>query len=596
MKASAAPKFGLRLAAVRVQDFRSLHDVSVTFTKATTVLVGENNSGKTSLLEALAVALGRRKARAEDFYDGPLGRAKVFEIDLRIEPSNDSEFSDAVRDIIGNGIQLEGPEFFNIRVSGELSPDGWEVSVQRAFVKGWAASRSNAGALQLLDSPAVGRKALELLHYDMLDARRDIVEQLRNRNTHWGRTMANVSIADNVRENLEASLGHLGDEVTANSTVLSEVKSDLADLSEALAAGTLGVELEALPRNVDDLIRVMDIVITSPSSSSFSVSNHGMGTRSLAALLVFRSFVNVVRPRLQADRLLSVAAFEEPEAHLHPQSQRTVFQLLSGIGGQRIISTHSSHVAAIAPIDAYRLFRRKGSETVVSAIEPSKAATWSEEHVRRFVQIQNPDVLFAKVVGLVEGQTEGAAFPVFARAWWSPRGADGVGVSLIYTEGAGNSKHVTPFLDSLGIPWVVFCDGDRAADAGLAASARALGRSMDRNSPEVVQLPAGQAFEDYLVSEGFGQQIEAAVAQHEAGPLAEYVQELQGQKRKGGEIRDYTGPNGNSLALVDFMKRHKGTIGTGVAREIARGGPSGLPSLVQQYFSRLDKLRGPASA
>lgn len=597
MTGSAAPKFGLRLAAVRFQDFRSLYDTTVTFAMGTTVLVGENNSGKTSLLEALGVALGGRRARAEDLYAGPDGRTSSFEIDLRVEPFVGDEFPDGVRDIIGNGIQLEDPEFFNIRVAGDLSPDGWDVTIKRSFVKGWATTRRDAASLEVLDSPIVGRRARELLHYDMLDARRDIVEQLRNRNSYWGRTTKNVSIADEAKNELEASLKQLGENVTASSTVLSQVKTDLADLSEALSAGKLGVELEALPRNVDDLIRAMDIVITSPSSSAFSVDSHGMGTRSLAALLVFRSFVNVVRPRLQADRLLSLAAFEEPEAHLHPQAQRAVFQLLAGIGGQRIVSTHSAHVAAIAEVDAYRLFRRDGSKTIVSEVEAARSASWNVELVRRFVQIQNPEVLFAKAVGIVEGVTESAAFPIFARAWWPPRGADGVGVSLIYTEGAGNSKHIVPFLDSLSIPWAIFCDGDNAGDEGLAASGTALGRQLDRGSPEVVQLPSGQAFEDYLVGEGFGTQIKVAIDQHEAGPLDDFMKTLQGQKRKGGGTRDYTGPDGASIAMQDFLKRHKGTVGRMLAQQIVDAhGRDGLPERIRDFFSRLDKLRGAAGA
>ena len=474
------------------------------------------------------------------------------------------------------------------------------MTLKRSFIKGWKTTRDDAAWLEVLDAPVVGRKARELLFFDMLDARRDIVEQLRNRNSYWGRTTKNVAIKQDAKNELEASLKKLGEEVTANSQVLTQVKADLADLSEALSAGQLGVELEALPRNVDDLIRAMDIVITSPSSSAFPVDSHGMGTRSLAALLVFRSFVNVVRPRLKADRLLSVAGFEEPEAHLHPQAQRAVFKILSEIGGQRIVSTHSTHVASIADVDAYRVFRRDGAATVVSGVEPATSASWSEEHVRRFIQVQNPEVLFAKAVGIVEGQTEADAFPVFSTAWWPPRGADGVGVSLIYTEGAGNSKHIVPFLDSLGIPWVIFCDGDDGGDQGLVACGNALGRALDRNSTEVVQLPTGQAFENYVLAQGFEQAAKNAINKHPAGTLDHFKRVNQGNHRKpkyGGGTRDYTGADGDSVAALDFLRDHKGSIGRGLAREVVDAhGKAGLPERVREFFGRLDTLRGPPGA
>jgi hypothetical protein len=231
----------------------------------------------------------------------------------------------------------------------------------------------------------------------------------------------------------------------------------------------------------------------------------------------------------------------------------------------------------------------------VSEVEPAKASTWSAEHVRRFVQIQNPEVLFAKAVGIVEGQTEAAAFPVFATVWWPPRGADGVGISLIYTEGAGNSKHIVPFLDSLGVPWVIFCDGDGAGDKGLVATGAALGRTVDRSSQEVVQLPTDITFEDYLVEQGFDPQIKLAVDRHEAGPLEDFKKTLQGQNRKGGGTRDYTGTDGDSIALRDFLKLHKGTVGRTLAKRIVdEHGRDGLPERVRDFFSRLDKLRGVA--
>lgn len=266
------PNYGLCLAAVRIQDFRALRDLTIDLDRETTVLVGENNSGKTSLLDALAVALGQRRPRLEDLHDGPTGKANGFEIDLRVEPMAGNDFADPIRDIIGNGIQLEAPEFFTLRVTGTVGAEGWDITLARTFVKGWARTRADAGMLEELKTPMVGRQALQLLHFDMLDARRDIVEQLRNRRTYWGRAT------------------------------------------------------------------------------------------------------------------------------------------LSQIGGQRIVSTHSTHVASIADVHAYRLFRRQGAEVTVAQVDAAPAKLWSTERTRHWVQVQNPEMLFAKVVGIVEGRTEADAF------------------------------------------------------------------------------------------------------------------------------------------------------------------------------------------
>jgi len=53
------------LAKVRVRNFRNLKDIEVAFSAGLNVLVGENNIGKTSLLDAIRAALGPASATGE---------------------------------------------------------------------------------------------------------------------------------------------------------------------------------------------------------------------------------------------------------------------------------------------------------------------------------------------------------------------------------------------------------------------------------------------------------------------------------------------------------------------------------------------------
>ena len=208
---------------------------------------------------------------------------------------------------------------------------------------------------------------------------------------------------------------------------------------------------------------------------------------------------------------------------------------------------------------------------------------------------ENPEVLFAKAVGILEGQTEAAAFPIFARARWGERGANGKGVSLIYTAGAQTSQHIVPFLDALGIPWVIFCDGDDGGTKGLKALSAALNRNLDASSREVVLLPDGQAFEAYLLASGYVAQLVAAIDRHPDGPLSGFMSRLQGKPRDKNAIYDYTGADGQGLACLDFLLRNKVAMGTLVAEELVRPVPPSqapqLPPLVDEFFTRLDKVR-----
>ena len=113
----------------------------------------------------------------------------------------------------------------------------------------------------------------------------------------------------------------------------------------------------------------------------------------------------------------------------------------------------------------------------------------------------------------------------------------------------------------------------------------------------MVQLPIGQSFEEYLLGAGFLAQMCAAADKHPEGDLDRYMKVNQGNKRRDQSIRDYNTANGKELGCLDFMKRYKGTIGSLLAAEMA--GPSGaapgtaFPPLVQDFFARLDKARGP---
>lgn len=586
-----APRFGLYLSDVRVQDFRVLRDVHVALTRGTTVLVGENNSGKTAFLEALAVALGERRARVEDLIHTPQETAREFQIDLRINPTEGEDLPDAVRDVVGAAIQLEGnePEYFTLRVIGKINEDGGEVTLRRTFLKGWAADRVTATQIQPLPTPLVGRELMGLLNYDLLDARRDIIEQLRGQRTWWGRATSNMDVEASLKQALESSLRTLGAQVTEGSGTLRRTRDDLRALSAALSHGHLSVDIEVLPANLEDLTRAMEILITAPESAPFPVSTQGMGTRSLAALLVFRSYVNLVRGRRQAGNLLSVAAFEEPEAHLHPQAQRAVFDILGRIGGQRIVSTHSAEVAAVADFMDFRLFRRWGPETVVSQMtEDQQRALESPELTGRFIQRQNPQVFFARVVVVAEGQTEAAALPAFALKRW-PRGFQGIGVTLVHTEGAGNSKHVLPLLQALAIPWVMLCDGDPAGDKGRKAAFEAIGHDPTKPHDNVFRLDAGKVIEDLLWDAGGYDTIRRASA-HADKTIDWYRDDLHGTMfKKGHPPRDFQAEGWEERLGRDFLRSHKGEFGARVVEALPQGS---MPGLICSLFDRIDKLRG----
>jgi putative ATP-dependent endonuclease of the OLD family len=99
-----------------------------------------------------------------------------------------------------------------------------------------------------------------------------------------------------------------------------------------------------------------------------------MGTRSLASLLVFRAYA-LWRKELAedgGDKVHTLLALEEPEAHLHPHAQKALFAQVRDIPGQRIVSTHSPYFVAQSRLEDIRLLTKAKSDTNVSQLDVSK--------------------------------------------------------------------------------------------------------------------------------------------------------------------------------------------------------------------------------
>jgi putative ATP-dependent endonuclease of OLD family len=562
------------------------------------VLLGENNAGKTSFLAALDVALGNAKAREEDLRQDQNGKAATrFCVDVLGLPAKDDSFPEGVAQVLGAAVQIKKnePEFFAIRCRAEIDAKRGELTFKRTFLKGWARTRADAELLTELSNVTVTREARELITFNLLDARRDGVEQLRNKRTFWGQIVSDLRLAAELRKDVEATLRELREKIVAGSPPLVALQQELKDIGSVIAHPQLDVEVSPLPGDVEDLLRATDLLLTESGQRALPIGMQGMGTRSLSALLIFRAYVRAVLSMTKGPGTLSLSAFEEPEAHLHPQAQRAVLNVIQQIPGQRIISTHSPFVAAIADVYDVRLFRRGRDGTTVAWVPEANlqtgATTFDDEalaQLRRFVQRRHGEILFARVVGLFEGDTEDAALPIFARVHW-PSGPDSVGVSLVNVGGAGNYKHVLRLIEALRIPWVVLSDGDQAGVDGVAAAGKALGRILDETSPEVVMLPKGNDFEAQILAEGFRPHAERAIANFfGAAALADYRAKNHGQKGHGGTLRDYQSAGWEDRLVADFMDRHKGTYGAALADEIVSANK--MPSHVVTFLSKIDTI------
>lgn len=141
-----------------------------------------------------------------------------------------------------------------------------------------------------------------------------------------------------------------------------------------------------------------------------------------------------------AEGTANVIAIDEPELHLHPTSQRTAADLLSGEGNQKLIVTHSPYIlhrfepSEVIAVDRHGRCRQIRAEKL-SRVEKVRAHWWSPRLL---------EALTARFVVLVEGDADRVIVEAVAKELGID--LDRVGAVVVELDGADKFKNVFPLL------------------------------------------------------------------------------------------------------------------------------------------------------
>lgn len=580
----------IAITDVRVSNFRSLANIEVELNDLT-VLIGANNAGKTSFLDAMFAAIGSgRKALGQDDVRLVTGEAlapkerKVI-IDLRIRPVGPDgkvlgnfppgSFWTA---LWGSGIALDPVEFYEfapIRTCLSWSGSKAEYVVERNFLKEWREFKD------WIDTPVqttpVRAAQVEPIALHFIDAKRDLDDDLRKQGSFWRRLTDDLGLSAADVTELEAALSGINQTIVDKSEILQHLKTNLADLQKVVTADSAGIDIAPVARKLRDLSKGVDISFSTSGAQSFPLARHGMGTRSLASLLVFRAFASWRHAKATSggDKVHSILALEEPESHLHPQAQRSLFGHIKAIAGQRIVSTHSPYFAGQAQLEDLRLFIKKGGDTVSTKLDLSQLSKADDRRkVQESVIDSRGDILFARALVLFEGQTEEQALPIWAQEYW------GASIhELGFSFARANGTDYFPFIwlaKSLDIPWYLIADGEAQPLKNLEDALKKASLPDTSKSPNVVVLPGGNNFETQLIAEGYMAEIEAALdaTSGEVAFLDGFIKKNHGLsygKFKDGTdkgTRDYKSAGGRERAAADAMKGQKTRLAKPLAHQI----------------------------
>jgi putative ATP-dependent endonuclease of the OLD family len=589
---------GIFIQEVRVRHFRCLRSIDVEL-DALTILVGQNNSGKTSFLNAIfaAIGAGQRIISSDDIFlhqaEAAAPKERSIAIDILVRPTDGSgETTDVFPqgspwlELWGNGVVQDDADrdLVAIRTSYAWSDVKGEYLLERRFLKDWQYEGQKWKDSKPIERVApVSAQQIEPLAMYLLDAKRDIAEDLRSRSSFWSKMVEDHGLSQADVDRIEKELSDINKDIVESSDVFSHIQTHLKDFHETLSCDPDSIAITPLARHLRDLSRGMDVVLSTRGAPAFPLQQQGMGTRSLGTFFTFWAFTTWRQNQAKSNAVHPMMALEEPETHLHPQAQRALFRKISNMPGQRIVSTHSPYICGQAEIAHMRHFSKTGEETLVSRIDLGAGETrLTPEDFRKIDrQVMNTrgDMLFARALVFFEGETEEQALPDFAEQFWQKHPND-LGYSFIGVGGCGNYLPFLRMAESFRIPWFIFSDGEAAAVGAVNVALAAIGQPAIPNNPRVVVLQGSKDFEAYIVNSASKDKLIAAIVEHEAkSPQHQAALTADWALKKEPE---------QLASIENTIKANKTQYGALLGKVLP------VPSELQRLFKNLDVASTPA--
>ena len=328
------PRRGLSFAEMKIlelsiKNLRSLAKFELGFEGDSVFLIGENGSGKTTVLDAVARTMGRaRRLTRSDFGD----LERPIEIEVKV-----GELSTEQRGLFADEIDFTQPVTLTLGVKAVWDADLEVVDLVHGFPhRDWKKTK---------------REQREALSLEWLPDTRNIgaMLQLGRPRTLVAKLVEGLSIESSIEEAAQG-ISDVRQKLSEDASLKSlfvEACQDLGRLvpgitEDVFSVGSSDATTEELLGDLEIFFSHYGHPVPLPKQSS------GLGQ-----LAGFAFAMQLVRK--QAGTILLI---DEPEKSLHPQAQRALIRALNELPCQTVIATHSSNLLdRVDPRKVIRLFR-----------------------------------------------------------------------------------------------------------------------------------------------------------------------------------------------------------------------------------------------
>lgn len=455
------------IAEIRIENFRSFgvgeRAFRLSLKPGLTALVGENDAGKTAVVDALRYVLGTRDQE----------QLRVDEADFHRSSEGDRADQMTIRLVFRDLTRTDRGAFAEFLTYEEV-----EGSRQVCLVLTWSAKRAPTGSSRRAvspewrtgangDGPLLDFGARSLLTATYLRPLRDAERAMSAgrgsrlsqilqhtseiKNTGMGFDLKNTPQPDPKTLSV-LGLGDFANHLFRESQGIKKAGDKLNDeylKPLSFAKDLLRARIEVAGSR-DDAVRLRQLLEKLDLTLGAATDGDSAHTRGLGSNNLLFMACELLLLAAESDGF-PLLLIEEPEAHLHPQRQLRLMAFLQAqvakqrADGQRIqiiVTTHSPSIASDLHLDNLVLIEQGRAFSLRKGMTKLDNSDYS--FLERFLDSTKSNLFFARGVMIVEGDAENILMPVLARLL--DRDFGEYGVSVVNVGGVGLGRYARIFI------------------------------------------------------------------------------------------------------------------------------------------------------